>query len=93
MRILIERKKRKPMRILLPSGLLFNSLSATLSAGFIRGQAKRHGTSDEDLQILTAKNLRRLCRELRRAKKRLKKLGLPLVEVTDPDGGQIKITL
>jgi hypothetical protein len=93
MKILIQKPDRKPTRILLPTGLLFNATTATLSSGIIRGKAKRHGVSDEDLQMLTAKNMRRLFRELHRAKKQLKRLDLPLVEVSNPDGEQIEITL
>ena len=93
MRILIQEPDRKPKRILLPTGLIFSSLTATIASGLIRHAAQKHGTSKEDLQPISAKNLRRLCRELRRAKKQLRKQGLPLVEVEDRQGEKVTVIL
>ena len=93
MRILIQNPDCKPRRILLPTGLIFSSFSATVAAALIRRTAKKHGTAEEDLRPLSGKNMRRLCREIRRAKKRMSAMKLPLVEVVDHSGKNVKITL
>ena len=93
MRILIQEPDRKPKRILLPTPLIFSPLTATLASNLIRRSARKHGTAQEDLQPISAKNLRLLCRELRRAGKRLRAMGLPLVEVDDRQGKKVTVTL
>ena len=93
MKILIRNPDRKPKRILLPTGLIFSAFTATVASGLIRRTAQKHGTAREDLQPISGKNLRRLFRELRRSKKRLKTLGLPLVEVTQKNDESVTVTL
>ena len=93
MKILVQKPDQKPTRILLPTGLVFSSFSAMVAAALIRHTAKKHGTAEEDLRPLSGRNMRRLCREIRRSKKRLGTMELPLVEVENRSGKIVKITL
>ncbi len=93
MKILVKKNGRKPTRVLLPTGLIFSGFTATIASGLIQHAAQKNSVAKEDLQILSAKNLRRLFRELRRAKKLLRQCELALVEMESRRGEQIRITL
>lgn len=85
MRILVESSDEKTIRLIFPTGMIFNRLTATVGSAAIK---KHTGT---DLAEFRTDDLNRLFRELRRMKQKYPHL--ELVSVDSHDGDKVRITL
>lgn len=83
MKISVDLPGRTPIRLAIPTRLLFNVLTATIGARMMRNQ-------NLDLPV-GGKDLRRLVRELHRMKR--KHPNLLLVDVETADGTIVRIRL
>lgn len=83
MKISVDLPGRPPIRLAIPTRLLFNVLAATIGARMMRNQ-------NLDLPV-GGKDLRRLVRELHRMKR--KHPNLLLVDVETADGTIVRIRL
>lgn len=85
MRIIVESHDEKPIRLIFPTGMIFNRLTAAIGSSAI----KQHlGT---DLSEFKSADIGRLFREIRRIKRKYPHL--ELVSVDDADGDKVRITL
>jgi|HigsolmetaAR203D_1030402.scaffolds.fasta_scaffold01584_6 hypothetical protein len=82
MKISIDVPGEKPIRLVIPTRLLFNSLTAAIGAQVLRNN------KELDFSI-SGKDLRRLVRELHRMKR--KHRNLLLVDVETADGTIVRI--
>ena len=81
MKISIDVPNKKPIRLVIPTRLLFNSLTAAIGAQVLRNK-------NLDLSI-SSKDVRRLVREMHRMKQ--KHRNLLLVDVEAADGTIVRI--
>lgn len=86
MRILVHAAGERPIRVALPTRLLFNSLTAALA----KTALQKYVPSENGVR-LRAQDIRRLMRELGRMKRIHPHL--ELVSVDSADGDHIRITL
>ena len=77
----------KNIRIFLPSCMIFNGLVATIGAAYLKKEGEKHQKTPQ----IPASALRRLFREILRAKRRHK--GWNVVEVATAEGEDIVIRL
>ncbi len=92
MRIKIKESSGKKFSIVIPTGLIFNPVVATLLCG-VANRAIDENTEDSNNIELTPKQMRILFKAIRVAAKQLKKDKLPLVEVVSADGEEVLIDL
>ena len=86
MRIKVK-SEEKNIRIFLPRCLIFNGLVATIGAAYLKKERQTH----KDIPNIPASALRRLFREILRAKRRHK--GWNVVEVVSADGDDVVVRL
>ncbi len=87
MHIVVREKDGKKINIRLPSGLVFNGLTAKIAEVAI----KKNG--GEDAPQITAAQFRRLFREIKTGRRILHERGMTLVEVSEKDGDYVLVDL
>lgn len=85
MRIFVQEHGEKPIRLIFPTGMIFNRLTALIGSKVIKEHA------GEELSALTSAQLNRLFREIRRIKRKHPKF--ELVNVESNDGDMVRIIL
>ena len=89
MKIAIKSDTKK-LTIRIPSFLLFNPITATLCGSRIIRSIMKDDENENDIRI-TAKDARKLFREINRARRKYK--DWYIVDVIDEDGESVKIKL
>ena len=107
MKIIVQESDGKPIRIVLPTGMIFNPLTAVIASSLVNktlagklsdediAEAKQLAEKAEEHPVencgIRTADLIRFCHEVNR----MKRLhgALPLVEVEDEDGDCVKIIL
>lgn len=106
MKIIVQESGEKPIRIVLPTGMLFNPVTAMIVSPLIN-KALAGKLSEKDIEAaeelaenvpengetvrISTRDMIRFCNEVNRMK-RLHK-DMPLVDVEDDDGDGVKIYL
>ena len=103
MHIMVKEPGGRRIDLRLPTRMLINSATATIGINIMKKQLNaeklgEHGVHLENVDFgmldgLTAEQARLLFREINRAKAKLRRAGLPLVEVKGSDGEEVLITL
>lgn len=89
MKIAIKSDTKK-LTIRIPSFLLFNPITATLCGSRIIRSIMKDDENENDIRI-TAKDARKLFREINRARRKYK--DWYIVDIVDKDGESVKIKL
>lgn len=85
MRIFVQEHGEKPIRLIFPTGMLLNKLTAFIGSRVIKEHA------GEELSALTSAQLNRLFRVIRKYKRKHPKF--ELVNVESSDGDKVRIVL
>ncbi len=86
MKIVVKSSEGKNIKLAFPTKLMLNGCTASLSAWLINRK-----TSEEAGNIIDAKSMRRLMKEINRMKKKYP--DLLLVDAESKDGEKVQITL
>jgi hypothetical protein len=85
MRIFVQEHGEKPIRLIFPTGMIFNRLTALIGSHAIKEHA------GEEFSALNSRQLNRLFRVIRKFKRKHPKF--ELVNVESSDGDKVRIIL